>query len=133
MSCATVRHQFTAQHFPPHSHGEYQMIFVAAGQVRLFVGGRSYEVVAPAVMLLGNLETHSFESVTREYERYTVTVSPRDARNVIDSRLLTVFLPHGGEHSPVLPLSGEAEAEMRILFAALLRILAHTLHKSEYT
>lgn len=119
MSCATVRHQFTAQHFPPHSHGEYQMIFVAAGQVRLFVGGRSYEVVAPAVMLLGNLETHSFESVTREYERYTVTVSPRDARNVIDSRLLTIFLPHGGEHSPVLPLSGEAEAEMRILFAAL--------------
>jgi len=119
MSCATIRHQFTAQHFPPHSHGEYQMIFVTAGQVRLFVGGRPYDVFAPSVMLLGNLETHSFESVTREYERYTVTISPRDARGAIDPRLLTVFLPHGGEHSPVIPLSPEAEEEMRIFFSAL--------------
>ena len=119
MSCASIRHQFTAQHFPPHSHGEYQMIFVTAGQVRLFISGRRFDVLAPSVMLLGNLETHSFESVTPEYERYTVTISPRDAQSVIDPRLLTVFLPHGGEQSPVISLSAEGEAEMRILFSAL--------------
>lgn len=119
MSCVSVSHQYYAQHFPPHSHGEYQMIFVTAGEVRLKMGGRTHGVRAPAVMLLGNLEIHSFESVTEQYERYTVTISPRGARGVIDDRLLAAFLPHGGDFLPVIALSAETAAEMRVLFAAL--------------
>jgi len=119
MFCTAVSHLTRARHYPPHSHGEYQMIYVVRGQVRLSVGGQTYNVAAPAVMLLGNLETHSFESVTEEYERYTVTLSPAGARAMIDGRLLAAFLPHGGEGSPVLPLSEAAAAEMCRLFAAL--------------
>ena len=118
MICTSVSHLTRARHYPPHSHGEYQMIFVVRGEVRLSVSGSTYSVAAPAVMLLGNLETHSFESVTDEYERYTVTLSPAEARSAIDARLLAAFLPHGGQ-SPILALEADAAAEMRMLFSAL--------------
>lgn len=119
MPCAAVSHQFRARHYPPHSHGEYQMIYVTAGEVRLLFGGHTHAVHAPAIMLLGNLEPHSFESVTDEYERYTVTISPRDARQVIDERLLSPFLPHGGDFCPVIQLESHDATEMSLLFSAL--------------
>jgi len=119
MPLASVEHQTRARRYPLHSHGEYQMIFAVGGAVRLTAGGKSRDVTSPAVMFLGNLEPHSLEEITEEYDRYTVTISPREARNVMDERLLSVFLPHGGDFCPVIRLDERAAAEMRILFAAL--------------
>jgi len=119
MPCTSVSHLSRARHYPPHSHGEYQMIFVSGGEVRLTCAGQSWHVRAPAIMLLGNLETHSFSRITEEYDRYSVTIAPQAARGVIDEQLLRVFLPHGEDRCPVLSLDDRAASEMRVLFTAL--------------
>ncbi len=126
MPCTSVSHQNRGRHYPPHSHGEYQMIFVSAGEVKLECAGQAWHVCAPAIMLLGNLETHSFSRITEEYDRYSVTVSPQAAVGVIDERLLRVFLPHGGDRSPVVALDEAAASEMRVLFTALEEEAAQT-------
>jgi hypothetical protein len=95
------------------------MIFVSAGEVSLVCAGQSWHVRAPAIMLLGNLETHSFSRITEEYDRYSVTIAPQTAGAVMDERLLRVFLPHGGDRSPVVALDESTAAEMRVLFTAL--------------
>lgn len=119
MPCTSVTHLNRGRHYPPHSHGAYQMIFVSAGEVSLVCAGQSWHVRAPAIMLLGNLETHSFSRITEEYDRYSVTIAPQTAGAVMDERLLRVFLPHGGDRSPVVALDESTAAEMRVLFTAL--------------
>ena len=119
MLCTSVSHQNRGRHYPPHSHGEYQMIFVSAGEVKLECAGQSWHVCAPAILLLGNLETHSFSRITEEYDRYSVTIAPDAAVGIMEERLLRVFLPHGEDRSPVVTLQEAVAAEMRMLFAAL--------------
>ena len=118
MSCVSVSHQWRARHYPPHSHGEYQMIFVCDGKVRLNAAGRIYNVSAPAILLLGNLETHSFQCITDVYERYTVTISPKDAAGIIDETLLAAFLPHGGRGCVI-----EIPSDSLPLYSALFAML----------
>jgi len=83
------------------------MIFVASGQVRMRVSFAVYEVTAPAVLLLSNLEPHSVEAVTGEYERYTVTISPEGALGVLDDRLLSGFIAHSEEFPRLISLTRE--------------------------
>lgn len=119
MASFTVTHNYDARRYPPHTHGDYQMIYVAGGRLHLIAGGVTREVCAPAVMLLGNLVTHAIECVTDLYDRTAVTIRPRAAAGTLDDALLAAFAPHGADFSPVIPLTGESAAEMHVLFAAL--------------
>ncbi|MGM9652849.1 MAG: helix-turn-helix domain-containing protein [Eubacteriales bacterium] len=119
MPCAAVSHQYRARRYPPHTHGEYQMIYVVSGRLHLISGAGTREVRSPAVMLLGNFTTHAVECVTEEYERYTVTISPRAAAGTIDDALLAAFSPHGADFCPVILLAEESAREMDALFSAL--------------
>ena len=118
MSCVTVAHEYRAREYPPHSHGAYQMIFVTGGSVRLSCAGHSYAITAPSVLLLGNLETHSFTDATEHYERYTVTIAPRAAAGVIEDALLAVFSPHSGR-DPVIAVPERERAPLGLLFSML--------------
>jgi len=115
----SVSHQYTGQCYPSHFHNEHQMIFVASGQVRMRVSFAVYEVTAPAVLLLSNLEPHSVEAVTGEYERYTVTISPEGALGVLDDRLLSGFIAHSEEFPRLISLTREDA----VLLSALFRLL----------
>ena len=119
MPSFTVSHLYDARRYPPHTHGEYQMIYVAAGRLHLIAGGATREVCAPAVMLLGSLVTHAIECVADVYDRTTVTIRPCAAAGILDDALLAAFAPHGADFSPVIPLTGESAREMHLLFAAL--------------
>ncbi len=115
----SVSHQYTGQSYPAHFHNEHQMIFVTAGRVRMKVSSSVYDVTAPAVFLLSNLEPHSVEQISDTYERYTVTISPDGALGVLDDRLLSGFIAHSEEFPRLISLS----TEDAVLLTALFRLL----------
>lgn len=115
----SVSHQYMGRSYPSHFHSEHQIIFVAAGQVRMRVSSSVYEVTAPAVFLLSNLESHSVEQISDVYERYTVTISPEEAIGVLDDRLLSGFIAHSEEFPRLISLT----AEDAVLLSALFRLL----------
>lgn len=87
-STGSVRNDF-------HHHNEYELIFVDDGAVTVQVGGKTYTVGRNTLILLANLEQHSFIPCGDTYHRYCVTLHvPLTDSLIHDPGLLNLLKNH---------------------------------------
>lgn len=72
-----------------HVHDCHQLLYVVRGEIEVTVNHVCYPMRAGSLLILSRFETHAIRVLSREYERYTLTVSPDPS-------------PHGGAEQDML-------------------------------
>lgn len=110
--------------FPRHRHNTCQLIYIRKGETRLRTHSGEYRAAAPCLVFLNSLEPHSFEVLSREYERYTVNVSPKEATYGIKGQTLLSVFSNPPSAAPVLdagPFSEKADVLISLLYGEFIR------------
>ncbi len=96
-----------ANDIPPYSrhfHMFYELIYVANGIVRLEVNGKKYIAERNSLIFISNLEEHSIEVLTHQYERYFIILSHlRLTQMIQDSVLLSLWKMRPQRFSHIIP------------------------------
>lgn len=113
-----------ARDFPRHQHNTCQLTYIRKGEARLRTHSGEYRAAAPCFVFLNSLEQHAFEVLSREYERYTVNVSPEEADYGIKWQMLLSVFSNPPSSAPVLdagPFTEKADALMSLLYGEFIR------------
>lgn len=78
-----------------HFHMLYEIIYVVSGIIRVSIGEKSYIVDRDNLIFLSNLEDHSVEVLSSNYERYFLLLSPSRLEQLVrDPLLMSLFKAH---------------------------------------
>ena len=89
-----------------HQHRTYQLMYIAAGHIRIQINGSTYDAGRDSVILINCFETHSVEVLSDIYERYYVTFSKEQTDRLLDDPRLASILgnrPSGFRHCVKAP------------------------------
>lgn len=75
---------------PEHFHDCHQILYVVRGEIEVSVGRERYDMRGGSLLILSRFESHAIRAMSRDCERYTLTISPEPS-------------PHGGGEHDVLP------------------------------
>ena len=60
-----------------HLHDSHQLLYVTRGQAQITVSGKTYQAKPGTLVLISRFETHSVQSSSPDYCRYTLQISPQ--------------------------------------------------------
>lgn len=81
--------------YTKHFHMLYEIIYVVSGIIRINIDKKSYIVDRNHLIFLSNLEEHSTEILSANYERYFLILTPARLEQLIqDSLLMAIFKSH---------------------------------------
>lgn len=114
----TLVHQFghstEITPYTKHFHMLYEIIYVVSGIIRINVGKKSYMVDRNHLVFLSNLEEHSTEILSANYERYFLILTPSRLEQLIqDSLLMAVFKTHPESFNHVFQAPDYTETIMK--------------------
>jgi len=93
-----------------HHHNEYQMIFVAEGEIEITINDKIYQAQSNTLIFVSNLEIHSIRQLSKSYDRYFVglhtTLTDLLVRN---PDLLHLLKNHSGLFCHCLDVTGIRE------------------------
>lgn len=90
-----------------HYHDMHQILFVVNGSSKINIDNMSYELTKGSLVFISSMESHSISSLSNDYERYEVKISPEILSTGIQNpRLYSVLLnrPDGFNRVINLPL-----------------------------
>ena len=78
--------------FAVHYHNCHEILYIRRGKSHISCSGKDYFVGEKSVFFISNLEQHSVEPLTDDYERYCIQVSPVSVRYAIkNSTICSIF------------------------------------------
>lgn len=101
-----------------HYHEAYQIIYLCRGDVLLKTANTQCECHGPALIFLASLEPHSLHPISKEYERWVLSINPERAAKHISPLLLSVFSARYGKCYHVLDINDHKQ-EIDFLFRML--------------
>lgn len=108
-SCVTdikYSNNIDATHRVPHRHSLYQLIYIKQGTVIFSAANTQYKATAPCLLFISNLESHSIDRISHEYERYVVSIDPVSAESKMKNEyLMSVFSTHKENFCHVLDVT----------------------------
>ncbi len=78
--------------FGKHYHDAHQIIYIKKGKIRVKIENEECEAESGSLIILSRFEEHEIEPLTREYERYSVVISPEAITSDIDEYILSSVL-----------------------------------------
>ena len=101
-----------------HFHDCHQLLYVVRGEVEVTVNGRTDRMQAGSLLILSRFETHALRVLSRDYERYTLTVSPDPSPHAAEQDVLASVLVNRSERfRHVVEMGKSAPAFERVLAA----------------
>ncbi len=93
-------------HRTQHKHSLYQLIYIKTGTVIFSAANSEYRATAPCLLFISNLESHSINRISHEYERYVISIDPVSAEEKMENAyLMSVFSTHRENFCHVLDVT----------------------------